>query len=49
MGYARDGDSELLLRSKEGDLALMSRQAWWRFGAKAFEDAKDSDAVGSKQ
>ncbi|KAK7753510.1 hypothetical protein SLS62_004585 [Diatrype stigma] len=48
VGYARDGDSELLLRSKEKDLALMSRQAWWRFGAKAFEDDVEGDAVGSK-
>lgn len=45
VGYVRDGDSELLLSSKEKDIALMSKQAWSLFGAKAFED--NIDGVGA--
>ncbi|KAI1246717.1 hypothetical protein MGN70_010596 [Eutypa lata] len=49
VGYVRDGDSELLLPSKEKDIALMSKHAWSLFGAKAFEDNIDGVvAVGNK-
>ncbi len=47
--YARDGDSELLFNAKEKDVALMSKQAWSKFGARPFEDATDGDADGGKE
>ncbi|KAI1494188.1 hypothetical protein F5X96DRAFT_35473 [Biscogniauxia mediterranea] len=38
VSYLSDGVTELLFRSKEKDIALMSARAWKQLGAKPFED-----------
>ena len=38
VSWVGDGDTEMLFPGKDKDLALMSKQAWWKMGAKAYED-----------